>query len=222
MTEPQQPAVPVERTITKTKKKKKLKLRLKVVSKEQNEVDEYQQKSIKNKGTGAGGSNTNKNGLPYESLTELNEYYDIIEKHAHGNTIKFKDTEPLFIATKQGSFIKLMDNELDKTVDMAHGCKRPDECYIDKKNKRIFIIEKKFQQSPGSVCEKIQSPSFKIWQYGRMFPEFKIVYIYCLSDWFKENCKSEILYFHEMNYPIFWGNSKTYKEDMVKFLVNYK
>ena len=29
----------------------------------------------KNRGTGAGGSNTNKNGLPYEELTDLNSEF---------------------------------------------------------------------------------------------------------------------------------------------------
>ena len=28
----------------------------------------------------------------------------------------------------------------------AHGCKNPDECYIDEERKIMFIIEKKFQQ----------------------------------------------------------------------------
>ena len=36
--------------------------------------------NIENKGTGAGGSNTNKNGLPYEELTDLVNNYTIIEK----------------------------------------------------------------------------------------------------------------------------------------------
>ena len=51
-------------------------------------------------------------------------------------------------------------------MEKAHGCKNPDECYIDKESKNMFIIEKKFQQCSGSVCEKIQTPHFKKWQYS--------------------------------------------------------
>ena len=41
------------------------------------------------------------------------------------------------------------------------GCKEPDECYIDNANKTMFIIEKKFQQVSGSVCEKNPKWSFQ-------------------------------------------------------------
>jgi hypothetical protein len=87
-----------------------------------------------------------------------------------------------------------MKDELDTSICKAHGCKNPDECFIDKNRKTIFIIEKKFQQVGGSVCEKIQTPDFKVWQYRRTFPLYQIVYIYCLSEWFKDNCKAELEY----------------------------
>jgi hypothetical protein len=115
-----------------------------------------------------------------------------------------------------------MEKHIDKNIEKAHGCKNPDECYIDEENKNIFIIEKKFQQCNGSVCEKIQTPDFKIWQYKRTFPEFNIVYIYCLSEWFKKNCKAELEYLEYKSIPIFWGNSSTYKEDIIYFIINYK
>ena len=111
---------------------------------------------------------------------------------------------------------------MDETIEKAHGCKHPDECYIDENTKTIFIIEKKFQQCGGSVCEKIQTPDFKLWQYDRTFPKFKIVYIYCLSEWFKNNCKAELEYLKEKQFPFFWGSSPTYKDDIINFIVNYK
>ena len=50
---------------------------------------------IKNKGTGAGGSNTNKNGLPYEDLTDLNTHIKVIKTNKNSTTIQFinYDTE---------------------------------------------------------------------------------------------------------------------------------
>lgn len=177
---------------------------------------------LKNKGTGAGGSNTNKNGLPYEELTDLENCLTIIETYEFSNKIKFNNYEKILLRTKQSNLFKCMEKYIDKKIKKAHGCKNPDECYIDETTNTIFIIEKKFQQVSGSVCEKIQSPDFKIWQYRRTFPHFDIVYIYCLSEWFKQNCEAEIEYLEFKNIPVFWGNSPTYKDDIMNFIVNYK
>ena len=92
-----------------------------------------------------------------------------------------------------------MENKTDNDICKAHGCKQPDECYIDENNKVVYIIEKKFQQTSGSVCEKLQTPDFKLWQYTRTFPQYRIVYIYCLSDWFKKNCIAELEYLEYKN-----------------------
>jgi hypothetical protein len=184
-------------------------------------MDYCKNTNIKNKGIGAGGSNTNKNGLLYEELTDLNDCVTIIKKDVFSSTIKFNNNEKLFIKTNKTKLFKFMKDELDVNVKKAHGCKQPDECYIDLGLKNMFIIEKKFQQCNGSVCEKIQTPDFKYWQYSRTFPYYNIVYIYCLSDWFKENCVSEIEYLDYKNIKYFWGSSKTYKDDLINFITNY-
>lgn len=186
------------------------------------DIAEFQQNQIPNRGTGAGGANTNKNGLPYEQLTDLNTEYQVISSDLHHKRIQFnKNTDKTFTTTQQSHVFKHMDQYVNKNIPKAHGCKNPDECFIDENSKTMFIIEKKFQQVTGSVCEKIQSPDFKIWQYQRTFADYNIVYIYCLSEWFKDNCKAEIEYLQYKKIPIFWGNSPTYKEDMVHFLLSY-
>jgi hypothetical protein len=176
--------------------------------------------NIKNKGTGAGGSNTNKNGIPYEEMTDLDDRITIINNKT--NVIKFNNNEKLFIKTKQAKMFKFLKDEINTNIKKAHGCKNPDECYIDKELKNMFIIEKKFQQCSGSVCEKIQTPDFKLWQYSRTFPDYNIIYIYCLSDWFKSNCIAELEYLDFKNISYFWGNSETFKDDLINFIINYK
>tara|TARA_Y100000816_G_scaffold291343_1_gene282428 strand:- start:1052 stop:1696 length:645 start_codon:yes stop_codon:yes gene_type:complete len=176
---------------------------------------------IINKGTGAGGSNTNKNGLPYEEITDLKTNYNVFEKNSYYNLIKFNNSETEFKMTKQSKLFKCMHHNINHNIVKAHGCKNPDECFIDENKKNIFIIEKKFQQIGGSVCEKIQTPDFKIWQYSRTFPKYNIVYIYCLSEWFKENCKSELEYLTYKNVPVFWGNDEEYKTKITNFIINY-
>jgi len=175
-----------------------------------------------NRGTGAGGSNTNKNGLPYEEFTDLDNRITIIKKDKFSSKIIFDDKKKQFIKTKQSNLFKCMKDNVNPNIVKAHGCKNPDECYIDPESKKMFIIEKKFQQCSGSVCEKIQTGDFKLWQYKRTFPDYDIIYIYCLSEWFKENCKAEIEYLIYKKIPFFWGNSKTYKDDIINFITNYK
>lgn len=177
---------------------------------------------IKNKGTGAGGLNTNKNGLSYEKITDLNNKITIVKEFKTSNKIKFNGTERIFIKTKQANLFKCMEDKINTNITKAHGCKNPDECYIDEEFKNIFILEKKFQQSSGSVCEKIQTPDFKLWQYSRTFPDYNIIYVYCLSDWFKKNCIAELEYLDCKKVPYFWGSSKTYKDAIIDFIVNYK
>jgi hypothetical protein len=180
------------------------------------------QNHIKNRGTGAGGSKTNANGLPYEEMTDLKTEYTIKKEEKHAQVIQFDNDDREFIMTQKSHFMKYMKDEIDLSVSKAHGCKQPDECFIDVQAKRCFIVEKKFQQCGGSVCEKIQTSEFKLWQYSRTFPDYKIIYVYCLSDWFKKNCKAELEYLSEKNVPVFWGNDKQYKTKMVHFILNYK
>ena len=172
----------------------------------------------------AGGANTNKNGLPYEEFTDLNDRIIThkIDKYSKEISFRIDINKKLYTNTKQSNLFKCLKDYIDINIVKGHGCKNPDECYIDKFNKNIFVIEKKFQQCNGSVCEKIQTPDFKLWQYKRTFPSFNIVYIYCLSEWFKENCKAEIEYLIYKKIPFFWGLDSKYKDDIIDFIINYK
>jgi len=166
----------------------------------------WDNKYIHNRGIGAGGSKTNKNGLSYEEKTDLSTEYKIIETLNCKNCIflKFNNSEKIYNRISKEHIFTCIDG-VNKCINSAHGCKKPDECYIDNISKIIFIIEKKFQQVSGSVCEKIQTVHFKVYHYGKTFPGYKIVYIYCLSDWFKDNCKAELIYLKDINTPCFLG-----------------
>lgn len=175
-----------------------------------------------NRGTGAGGANTNKNGLSYELLTELDSEYEKVSTTKYKNTygIRFRvDKNELFTVTKQANLFKFMGEYVNKGISRAHGCKNPDECFIHERSKTMFIIEKKFQTMSGSVCEKIQTGLFKRHHYSDIFPDYNIHYIYCLSDWFNVNCKAELEYLVKEKIPVFWGSSLTYKEDIIVFIL---
>jgi len=178
--------------------------------------------NIINKGNGAGGCNTNKNGLSYEVLTDLNTEYTVISDNKYFKEIYFKNKSNVFELTNQSNLFKHMVSNMNNNIHKGHGCKKPDECYISNNKKLIFIIEKKFQQVNGSVCEKIQTSDFKLWQYNRTFPEYKVIYIYCLSSWFKKNCIAELEYLEHNKVPVFWGNDVNYKNKIIDFIINYK
>lgn len=150
-----------------------------------------------NRGTGAGGSNTNANGLSYESLVNLS---NIIPPHF----VRF---------TKSKFHDELIRMGLrDADVPAMHGCRQPDEAYFDAENKKLFIFEKKFQQTSGSVCEKLQTGDAKRDNYSEMFPTIRVEYIYILSDWFKENCKYELKYLSKRNIPVLWEVTRIWKK----------
>lgn len=162
-----------------------------------------------------------KNGLVYENLTLLNDNYIVLEKSKYNASVEFRKNETFIKVNKRGLF-HYMKNKMDSTIKHAHGCKQPDECYVNERSKVIFIIEKKFQQTPGSTCEKIQTVDFKLFQYKCLFPNYKVVYIYCLSNWFKTNCIRELEYLNFMKVPYFFGEDKDYKQQIINFLHNYK
>jgi len=181
--------------------------------------------NIKNRGTGAGGANTNKNGLDFERIVDLKKNCIIVSTINEINEIKFKGTDKIFIEVPKKKLQKYMKSKdkMNTKISIAHGCKEPDEAYIDEDKKVLFIIEKKYQQCNGSACEKIQTGLFKRGHYGKIYPEYKIEYIYCLSNWFIENCVSEIEYLNEENFKIFFGeeNIEENIKDIIKFITSY-
>lgn len=162
----------------------------------------------------------NKNGLKYEKLTDLSDRYEIISVKNKITYIQFNDNAQEFVYVSNTKLYKYMSKIGEKNNDIkpAHGCKLPDEAFINPLNKKLYIIEKKFQQVKGSVCEKIQTAHFKKYHYKKMFPNFEVEYIYCLSDWFKENCEAELEYLKEINIPVFWGSDKEYKTKIINFI----
>ena len=186
--------------------------------------EEFKKKlNISNRGTGAGGSNTNKNGLEFERNVDLKKNYTILSTKNNINEIRFNGTDTHFIEVPKKKLQPYMKskNKMNTTITIAHGCKEPDEAYIDENKKIIFIIEKKFQQVGGSVCEKLQTAVFKREHYRGLFPEYTIEYIYCLSDWFIKNCKAEIQFLNKNNFKIFFGKTKENIDSIINYITNY-
>ena len=173
----------------------------------------------KNKGTGAGGANTNKNGLPFEKSTELKSTCSVEKEEKYADFVKFDDdkNKKVYCHIKEKKLLKY----LVPKVPGAHGCKQPDNCYIDQEEKIIFIIEKKMQKVSGSVGEKIQTGPFKREHYKEMYPDYEIVYIYCLSNFFKKSYEAELKYLKKEKIPVFWGEEPDYFKKLSDFIINF-
>ena len=167
-----------------------------------------------NKGIGAGGKNTTTQGIFYETNTNLDTEFTTLKKLNHGREIVFtKHPERIFVHTMQHNFFKYMHNHVDNFIKKAHGCKKPDEVIVDEHNKTVFFIEKKFQTRPGSVCEKLQTCGYKRMHLNKIIPNY---------EFFKTHCEAEVDYIRSINIPLFWGSDKTYKNEIIDFIVNYK
>jgi len=150
-------------------------------------------------------ANTNINGLGFENDTLLSE-----------------DKIGGFIKIKKNNLRKYMSKlkEKDMNIKEGHGCKEPDEIFINTYNKKLVIIEKKFQKVGGSACEKIQTCIFKKDNFEMQYPNYQIILIYVLSDWFKENCESELEYLIKNDFHFFFGNKTNYKNLIKQHIEN--
>jgi hypothetical protein len=156
----------------------------KIINIDKNDLDKSLDKKIKNKGIGAGGKNTNVNGLIFEKETNFKNNFKKLgyDDYSKNNFKKF-----------------IKKHKIEKKL--IDGCKSPDECYINDNTKHIIIIEKKFQNMKGSVCEKIQSAPLKKKFFENLLPTYKITYAYVLSKWFEINC-NEVINLLNIHYKI--------------------
>jgi hypothetical protein len=64
---------------------------------------------------------------------------------------------------------------------------RPDQTLFNILNNTLYVIEIKFQNTEGSVDEKLQTCAFKLAQYSKLVSPLgiNVKYAYVLNDWFK-------------------------------------
>ena len=155
-----------------------------------------------------GGAQTVINGLRFENNTRLDDAllnvpgYEIFEHDVYFNGE--------FVA-KLGKGHDLYRNFLTpKGIDYKTILSRkllPDEAIYVPRITTMFIIEKKFQASEGSVDEKLQTSGFKKRQYTRLFKDlgYRVEYVYVLNDFFQHPKYRDVLdYISEVNSHYFF------------------
>ena len=113
-----------------------------------------------------GGANTNRNGLHFEQTTSLNTALQNAGFIIDNNCEVYYRNQLLGYSINQDEFstVFLRQNGVN---DRAINSKRwkPDEAFINELDKTVYIIEKKFQHTNGSVDEKLATFPFKIREY---------------------------------------------------------
>lgn len=119
-------------------------------------------------------------GLAWEEICQADKEGIDLSKH---NLYRY-------LSQKQINWKKLISKKL-----------LPDEAYLI--NNELKVYEKKFQQTPGSVDEKLQTCAFKILQYkkiGRALGVQKVTYTYLLNNWFSRPEYKDVLnYIHSVD-----------------------
>jgi hypothetical protein len=158
-----------------------------------------------------GGANTNINGLHFEQTTSLNTAlqnagFNIVNKYEVYDNNQF-----LGYSINQNKFSTLFLRQKGIN-DRALNSKRwnPDEAFINELDKTVYIIEKKFQHTSGSVDEKLATFPFKIREYKRLLEpiDYNLVYMYLLSsNWFNApKYKDYYDYMDELDCPYYFDN----------------
>lgn len=143
-----------------------------------------------------GGASTNAHGLYFEQTTSLDEALKqkgfIISKI--GEVIY--NNSLLGYSRAKYDFIKfLKENGVDLSTNSD--TLLPDDAFINIMNNTVYIIEKKFQATSGSVAEKIQTCEYKKIQYNKLVSQigYNAKYIYILNDYFNKPKFADVLAF---------------------------
>lgn len=142
-----------------------------------------------------GGAKTNANGLRFEQDTSLNTAlinagYKIQEKE-----VLYGNESIGFSVPKRKLYSKFLNPREINYLDYNYKRWEPDECFINEKTKTAYIIEKKFQNSSGSVDEKLLGCEFKKRKYMNLLAPlgYEVIFLYVFNDWFKHPRYRDIL-----------------------------
>ncbi len=149
------------------------------------------------------------NGLNFESRTDVKTLLSKSPGYSvEGDEIFYKGQKVAQTYSKHKFYSKFLEsNGIDYSKIISKKL-LPDDAIIIFATKELFIIEVKFQETPGSVDEKLQTCSFKIKQYRKLVEPLglKVHYAYVLSDWFQhESYRDALEYVENSGCRYFFG-----------------
>lgn len=154
-----------------------------------------------------GGAQTNINGLTFERNMDLLTVIDALPNfHTVNNKIYLKNILVAEHFSKYGLYKNyLLLNQIN-WQDFISSQLLPDDVLITQKS--CYIIEKKFQNTGGSVDEILTTFPFKTQQYQKMFTPLgkQVHFYYLLSEWFdKPKYKDPLQYIRDNQSDYFFN-----------------
>lgn len=135
-----------------------------------------------------GGAQTNANGLHFEQTTSLDDAL-CQAGYVVRNCNVYRDSHRVGMSVQKRNLYTMFlePNGIDYRVINSKQW-QPDECFINFEHRIAFIIEKKFQNSSGSVDEKLPGCHFKKREYEKLFHPlgYEVEYLYVFNDWFHD------------------------------------
>lgn len=190
---------------------------------------------------GKGGANTNITGLKFEKEVEFSTIFNNLDNLSLDSFEYFPKEGEKFFRIKQrdtntvvGYFMKksklyqwLKESEETENLNYKNILSKNLEAdgiilLIDNGVHNFYIFEKKYQESEGSVDEKLQTFEYKLYQYRRVLEKANIGYTinfaYILSDKFKTPKYSD-----NLNYITLKGAKYFFQNDsnFITNLLNY-
>lgn len=143
---------------------------------------------------GTGGANTNVSGLRFERDTSLEASLKKSGFEVKDNRIFFKKEDRGLLLGKTRLYRFLEEESIDWKKILSSRL-MPDDAVLANRVNRLTIVEKKWQEVPGSVDEKLQTCGFKLRQYRRLVEPLglEVRYVYLLNDWFTQPKYQDVL-----------------------------
>ncbi len=138
-----------------------------------------------------GGARTNENGLRFEQEISLRDALIQSGYKVSGRNNVYDANNNILgkLAPKAKLYSDILASEGINWEDYISKRWFPDEAFLNFSNNTLYIIEKKFQNSSGSVDEKLQTCDFKKKVYQKLFcdTDIRIEYAYVCNDWFRDH-----------------------------------
>lgn len=150
---------------------------------------------------GFGGANT-KTGLIFEGKVDLATFLNTQKGYrVSKNDVYYQDKLVANIYKKYDFYTCFLEPKGINWENFISKRLLPDDSIFVLINNTVFIIECKFQQTAGSVDEKLQTCDFKKKEYQKLLAQLnvEVEYVYLLSEWFKDSSYKDVLdYIHSV------------------------
>lgn len=160
-----------------------------------------------------GGAKTNANGLHFEQTTSLNSALLSAGYEIRGYEIFYNDKCIGISVPQKKLYSQFLIPKGINYKDYNSKEWHPDEAFINYTNNTAYIIEKKFQNSSGSVDEKLPGCDFKKKEYQKLFHPLgiQVEFIYVFNDWFLDpRYKDTLQYINDVGCHYYYNEIPLY------------